>query len=302
MNTYFKKTITILLMLTFIIGNATVVFATDELRVAKIKELKGEVLVKKIGGEKTFNAFNGMSLVQGDSIITKEGASVIIEVDDETNITIDENTQININELSQDNTKQNKKTNFYLSAGQVWSSIKKKLNSGSDFLIRTPTALMGVRGTEFVVGYNQNGTTTSVLEGTVSVSSMTSFENNNELIQEKQELLLEPNQSVQVKEKIRKNAKPEVKNIDIKNANLFLLEAMKEQDNYKYIYDELNEVIKEKKILKGIEKANNKAIKEANSGNNDNNNSDNGNNGNSSNGDNKSNNGNSSSNSKNNKK
>lgn len=44
-------------------------FAEDSLRAAKLADLKGSVSIMKAGGEKSFSAFKGMSINQGDRII-----------------------------------------------------------------------------------------------------------------------------------------------------------------------------------------------------------------------------------------
>lgn len=167
---------TILLLLAFTITS----MAEDTLRAGKIHDFKGNVQVKKSGGEKSFSVFKGMALTQGDTIITDRDAWVSIEIDEKTKVKVDEKTQININRLMEDNEEQTEDTRFNLRGGKVWSNIGKSLNAGSKYEIKTPTAIMGVRGTRFFVGYSPQSDTTNytgsgttevvVLEGAISAS------------------------------------------------------------------------------------------------------------------------------------
>ena len=54
--------------------------AADTLRVAKITAGQGDVKVLRAGGEKSFPAFKGMGLTQGDTIITGKNGRVTLEL------------------------------------------------------------------------------------------------------------------------------------------------------------------------------------------------------------------------------
>jgi len=63
------------------------------------------------------------------------------------------------------------KTSLNLKAGQVYTNIKGKLNPGAKYEIRTPTAVMGVRGTQFFVSLDSGGQAKVVtVEGNVFVT------------------------------------------------------------------------------------------------------------------------------------
>jgi len=141
--------------LTMIVGmfgflaNAKEAFAAVT-RVAVVTEIEGTVKVKKSGGTKSFNAFKNMSLNEGDAITTGKGASIVLELAsskaEQDEITIGENSQVNFSKLEdQGGTKA--KMNVW--AGSLWVKVKSISNADDTFEVETPTAIMGVRGTNF---------------------------------------------------------------------------------------------------------------------------------------------------------
>ena len=144
-----------LICLTMIVGmfgflaNAKEAFAAVT-RVAVVTEIEGTVKVKKSGGTKSFNAFKNMSLNEGDAITTGKGASIVLELAsskaEQDEITIGENSQINFSKL-QDKGGTKAKMNVW--AGSLWVKVKSISNADDSFEVETPTAIMGVRGTNF---------------------------------------------------------------------------------------------------------------------------------------------------------
>jgi hypothetical protein len=131
------------------LANAKEAFAAVT-RVAVVTDIEGTVKVKKSGGTKTFNAFKKMSLNEGDSITTGKGASIVLELAsskaEQDEITIGENSQINFSKL-QDKGGTKAKMNVW--AGSLWVKVKSISNAEDSFEVETPTAIMGVRGTNF---------------------------------------------------------------------------------------------------------------------------------------------------------
>lgn len=119
-------------------------------RVAVLKELKGDVKVKKSGGTKAFKAFKKMSLNEGDTLTTGAGASVVLELSskdaDEDTVTIGESSQVDFTKLSD---AKGTKSKMNIWAGSMWVKVKSISNAGDTFEIETPTSIMGVRGTQF---------------------------------------------------------------------------------------------------------------------------------------------------------
>ncbi|WP_031517238.1 FecR family protein [Desulfofalx alkaliphila] len=145
--------------------------AADTLRVAKIMAVQGNVKVLRAGGEKDFPAFKGMGLTQGDTIITGKDGRVTLELAQDKELKIGENSRVMISKLVQSLENNADKTSLNLKAGQVYTNVKGELKPGAKYEIRTPTAVMGVRGTQFFVSIASDGQAKVVtLEGVVFVT------------------------------------------------------------------------------------------------------------------------------------
>lgn len=150
-------------------GSSIQVAAADYQRVAKVSELSGEVGVLRAGGEKSISAFKGMGLNQGDTIITKKDSWVRVILDNDKEVKIGPSTKIMVKELKGSAVAES--TELQLWTGNVFNHVQKKLNANSKYEIHTPTAVMGVRGTEYFAKQSQEGTEVTVIEGTVEVTS-----------------------------------------------------------------------------------------------------------------------------------
>jgi len=170
--------------------------AADTLRVAKITAVQGDVKVLRAGGEKSFSAFKGMGLTQGDTIITGKDGRVTLELAEDKELKIGENSRVMISELLKSLEDNADKISLNLKAGQVYTNVKNKLSSGAKYEIRTPTAVMGVRGTQFFVTLSSGGQAKVVtLEGNVivTVPQVVTLEDGTTTTQEV-EIEVQPNQ------------------------------------------------------------------------------------------------------------
>lgn len=123
--------------------------ATESSRIAQITKLSGEVMVKKSGGTKEFTAYKNMTLNQGDSIRTGSKSSVTLKIlDREDEMTFDANSNFNLSQLKTSGS--DKKTTVSMWSGSVYTKAS-KLVGGDELSIETPTAVMGVRGTNYAV-------------------------------------------------------------------------------------------------------------------------------------------------------
>ena len=163
-----RKTIAIILCFMILMANMPLtVFGAEKIS-AKLIQMEGDVQVIRAGGEKPFKAFVNMRLTEGDRIITGPSGKAKIEMDDEVIITLAENTRIYLSELRGSNGA--KQSSINLQSGGVGSSVKEKLKDNSRFEIKTPTAVMGVRGTEFFTQYYNGNVDVRVVDGIVEVT------------------------------------------------------------------------------------------------------------------------------------
>ncbi|WP_341280633.1 FecR domain-containing protein [Paenibacillus sp. FSL H8-0537] len=145
-------------------------WAKDTDKVGKLTAVSGKAEVKKGGGTKSFNAFKGMAITQGDTIKTGSNGKVSMDLDSDKEVTIGANTTLLISELVKSASALGGKTKLTLQNGSVIIQVKKKLTGDSRFEIETPTATMGVMGTKFAVSYEQDNSYVGVLEGVVNVT------------------------------------------------------------------------------------------------------------------------------------
>ena len=111
-----------------------------------------------------------MGLTQGDTIKTGSNGKVTLEVNEDKEMKIGANTQLMLSELVQSLRNNADKSSFNLKAGQVYTRVKNQLAPGAKYEIRTPTAVMGVRGTQFFVSLSNGVAEVVTLEGQVVVT------------------------------------------------------------------------------------------------------------------------------------
>ncbi len=146
-------------------------------RVAVVSALTGEVTVKKGGGSKTYDAYESMSLNQGDTVYTGASSSVTLNLSNgDADVTLGENAEINVSDLNTSDG--NKKSKLKVWAGSLWVKVKSLAGSNDEFEVETPTAVMGVRGTQFFVMVDPvtGAIKMAVGAGKVSASTVTTGE------------------------------------------------------------------------------------------------------------------------------
>jgi len=103
-----------------------------------------------------------------DKIATETNSKVSFSFDDASTISIGENAKVKITKHIFDPDKNLRQTVVEVSLGAVRFVVTKEKNRDSTFKVVTPAGIAGVRGTEFVVIVEPDGTTTFVgLEGSI---------------------------------------------------------------------------------------------------------------------------------------
>ncbi|MBC2727352.1 X2-like carbohydrate binding domain-containing protein [Desulfosporosinus sp.] len=134
----------------------------------KLTGVKGKVFVKKAGGQTEFTAYDGMAISQGDWIRTEDGGTTQILYGNGTKSTLAANTQVTIGTLISDG--ESTQSSVKLWSGGIWNKVKSLINIDDDYEVETPTAVMGVRGTLYLVSIDPDSgiTTVDVMDGTVA--------------------------------------------------------------------------------------------------------------------------------------
>lgn len=121
----------------------------ENVRTAKLVDFSGMVYIKREASEKKVKAFRNMKLAEGDTLFTGEKSKAVLELDDDKKVTVSAKSTIVLSELS--SSAGSTDTAITLKNGGVGTKINKKLDKSSKYKIKTPTTVMGVRGTEFYV-------------------------------------------------------------------------------------------------------------------------------------------------------
>ncbi|PKL16419.1 MAG: hypothetical protein CVV49_16375 [Spirochaetae bacterium HGW-Spirochaetae-5] len=136
----------------------------------------------------------------GDVIETGDKSSVIVQVGDELLVRFEANTKVVVTSITDI-----AKREINLEKGKVLSSVA-KLKKGSEYSVKTPTAVASVRGTEFLTDFDNGKTIVAVGKGSVSVVKT----------ETKEEKLVDLGNSVVVTEKIEMRGINQVETLELK--------------------------------------------------------------------------------------
>ncbi len=152
------------------------VFVALSFSCSKKTENRSRAVITFIIGEvQTFrnnvwgNAEMGSDLYQGDRIRTRADATVDIQIGRSV-VRVKEKSEVSLATLFMDRSTGSENTSLELAIGTVLAKPK-KLVKGESFMVKTPTAVAGVRGTMFMVESNAaKDTRVEVVDGRVQVS------------------------------------------------------------------------------------------------------------------------------------
>ena len=141
-------------MLVFVVAVFTVIaYAQNVKRTATISEIQGSVEVKTAQGRWSA-AKTGMVLNQGDAVRTMAKSTAVLDLDGNAKtakVAIKENSQLSLVELMENKAGNAQTTMLDLSIGKILIRVKKLATANSKFEVKTPTSIVGVRGTTFSV-------------------------------------------------------------------------------------------------------------------------------------------------------
>ena len=120
---------------------------------ATVTEINGKVEVKSLKG-KWVVATLGMVLKEGDIIRSKKNSTALLNVNGKgqtATVQLKENSQLELAQLIVDKNKGTQKTLLDLALGEILIKAQKLHSADSAFEVKTPTSIVGVRGTTFEV-------------------------------------------------------------------------------------------------------------------------------------------------------
>lgn len=147
------RIIRILGITALIVSLSLIVFAAETKRKAKIIDVSGKAMVK-LDGKSWVPAEIGMVLKDGDILKTSSDSFVMLNLDGKgqtATVEIEENSQLLLSELVKDDQAKTQKTLLDLALGKILIKVQKLHTEESRFEVKTPTSIVGVRGTVFAV-------------------------------------------------------------------------------------------------------------------------------------------------------
>ncbi len=141
-----------LILVGFILLPYTVV-AQGNIRYATIKAIRGNVQVRGIDSKKWEVATVGKVLKEGDVIKTGTDGWALLAIDDgkTAEVEVSANSQLLLSELKGKVSNNTQKTLLDLAIGKILIKVQKLHRKESKFEVKTPTSIVGVRGTVFAV-------------------------------------------------------------------------------------------------------------------------------------------------------
>lgn len=134
------------------VGLCMLAYAAETPREAKVLDMEGSVEVRTSDG-KMEPAEVGMVLGQGDIIKTGEDSFALVKLEgaETATVEVNKNSQILLSQMVMDQEKGTQSTVLDLAIGKVLIKAEKVHSDKSKFEVKTPTSVVGVRGTTFQV-------------------------------------------------------------------------------------------------------------------------------------------------------
>ncbi len=125
-------------------------------RTGKIIELNGKAEVLFSDG-KSLPAWRGMVLNEGDTLKTSKESWIVLSLGgkERATVEIDEKSELLLSRLRVDEGEDDQKTLLDLAVGKILIKANKLRSEKSKFEVKTPTSLIGVRGTTFEVNVEE---------------------------------------------------------------------------------------------------------------------------------------------------
>ncbi|MEW5692291.1 MAG: fibronectin type III domain-containing protein [Candidatus Hydrogenedentota bacterium] len=151
----FFKVLMVLILGVFLIYPITIY---AEKYTAKVTDLVGDADYKVKDSEKWESLTNGIELQEGDKVRTKFASKLRLEFADGSEVFVRENSMMDI-KILKDTKGGDRQKQLKMWIGNVRAKVQPLPTEGSMFEVATPTSVAGVRGTDFTMNIEKDGTT-----------------------------------------------------------------------------------------------------------------------------------------------
>ncbi|MCP4105548.1 MAG: FecR domain-containing protein [Desulfobacteraceae bacterium] len=136
--------------------------------VGTVKIVQGTAVIIHSNVSRGYLAKKGLPLFKGDTFITSAKSRARFELEDGSTITLASETKLVISESIYDPSSKSRSSFFRMSIGKARFIVRKLLGfKKSDFEVKTKTAIVGVRGSDFIINASPEQTVVITLENTV---------------------------------------------------------------------------------------------------------------------------------------
>jgi hypothetical protein len=141
----------VVVILLFLLSAPVPSWAVNGEPIGSITAIEGEVWLAHRGDKASYPAMLGDSIYLYDHVQTEIASRVQILFEDESLLNLAENTYIQITEHVYSPEENRRSSLFRLVMGKVRAIVGRYFGGGSTYKVSTPTAIIGVRGTHFII-------------------------------------------------------------------------------------------------------------------------------------------------------
>jgi hypothetical protein len=199
-----KKIAVIIIMLPVLFAGTSCKKNIKAERIGMVNFMAGTVTI--IDGDRKAPAKVGDRVTMG--MVIETGAASFVDIYFQENaVKILEKSRVKVSDLAVDLKNEAEKTGFHVSQGKVFVKVAKKLAKNDEFIVSTPTATAGVRGTEFLVTEDNGKSLIACVDGTVKVASEVVPGKDTVMVPEDKEVTVEKDKALTVKDISAENRK-----------------------------------------------------------------------------------------------
>ncbi len=138
------------------------------LPVGIIRMVHGEVIIIHSDMQRGYMAEKKLPLFKGDTIISKNKGRIQLEFRDGSTLTMSSNSQLVITQSIYEPTAKSRSSFIKMGFGKIRFIVRKLTGfKVSEFKVKTKTAVIGVRGSDFIISSSQDSTEITTLKNTV---------------------------------------------------------------------------------------------------------------------------------------
>jgi hypothetical protein len=137
------------------------------LSIGKVYIIDGTAIVVHDNQNIGYKVFKGMLLFQKDTLYTQMPGRVLLNMQDGSQLTIGSQSQLTLNKISLMPKKNMRKSFISMKRGKARFNVRKLSNfKRTDYKVKTQTALIGVRGSDFFVTASHDSTSVTTFDKT----------------------------------------------------------------------------------------------------------------------------------------